>query len=75
VMNPDMSQSKCYMQVMVDGMLMRPLPGDTGLDLRMLPKPNEIHGMEVFAGPASIPVQYGGTGSNKWCGLIAIWTK
>jgi hypothetical protein len=73
--NPDGSQSKCYMQVMVDGILMRPLPGDAGLDLRMLPKPNEIHGVEVFAGPSMIPLQYGGTGSDKWCGLIAIWTK
>jgi hypothetical protein len=42
---------------------------------KTLPRPNEIHGIEVFAGPASIPPQYGGTGSNKWCGLIAVWTK
>jgi len=75
VMNPDLSQSKCYMQIMVDGMIIPPMPGDKGLDLRLLPKPNEIHGMEVFAGPASIPPQYGGMGSNKWCGLVAIWTK
>jgi hypothetical protein len=74
-MTPDFQVRKCYMQVMVDGILIPPLPGDMGLDLRTLPKPNEIHGMEVFAGPASIPVQYGGTGTDKWCGLVAIWTK
>jgi len=73
--NPDGSQSKCYMQVMVDGILRPPLPGDKGLDLRTLPKPNEIHGVEVFAGASTIPLQYGGTGANKWCGIIAIWTK
>ena len=33
------------------------------------------HGIEVFGGPSTIPLQYGGTGNNKWCGLIAIWTK
>jgi hypothetical protein len=29
----------------------------------------------VFAGPSSIPVQYNGAGTNKWCGLIAVWTR
>jgi hypothetical protein len=41
----------------------------------LLPKPEEIHGIEVFAGPASIPLQYSGIGKDKWCGLIAIWTR
>jgi translation elongation factor EF-4 len=66
---------------MVDGVL---LPEDVDVDgagkafatnLATLPRPEEIHGIEVFAGPASIPVQYGGAGSNKWCGLIAVWTR
>lgn len=76
IINPDLSQSKCYLAVMVDGMVIQPTPGMMGVDLRRLPKPNEIHGIEVFAGPASVPVQYGGLGGpNKWCGLVAIWTK
>jgi hypothetical protein len=73
--NPDMTVSKCYMTVMVDGLVMNGGPGQLTFDLRLLPKPEEIHGIEVFAGPASIPLQYGGSGSNKWCGLIAIWTR
>lgn len=44
-------------------------------DLSRLPPPDAIYGIEVFAGPASIPLQYGGSGNGKWCGLIAIWTK
>jgi carboxypeptidase family protein/TonB-dependent receptor-like protein len=75
VVNPDGSQSKCYVQVMVDGQIIQPTPNMAGVDLRTLPKPNEIHGVEVFAGPSTIPVQYAGTGKNKWCGMIAIWTK
>jgi hypothetical protein len=69
----------CWMRVMVDGML---IANDVGApdenqrtNLANLPRPEEIYGVEVFAGPASIPVQYGGIGQNKWCGLIAIWTR
>jgi hypothetical protein len=72
--NPDGSVTKCYLKVMVDGMVMNAFSGQA-FDLRLLPKPDEIHGIEVFAGPASIPLQYAGSGGNKWCGLIAIWTR
>ena len=61
----------CYMKIMIDGLLQQ----DAVPNLTKLPSPDEIHGIEVFAGPASIPLQYGGTGSGKWCGLIAIWTR
>ena len=40
-----------------------------------LPPPDQIHGIEVFAGPASIPPQYNGAANDKMCGLIAIWTR
>lgn len=75
------SDKPCYMRAMVDGVL---LPEDTSVDgsnknyatnLASLPPPDAIHGIEVFAGPASIPPQYGGSGTNKWCGLIAVWTR
>ena len=68
----------CFLQVMVDGAIMNRLMSQltgSGFDLRQLPPPEQIHGIEVFNGPASIPVQYGGLGSDKWCGLIAVWTK
>ena len=72
------SNTPCFLQVMVDGVLMNKRLGAldySGFDLRELPPPEQIHGIEVFNGPASIPVQYGGEGKDKWCGLIAVWTK
>lgn len=63
----------CFLRVMVDGNVLNP-QGDP-FDLRHLPAPKEIHGLEVFAGPANIPMQYNGAGSGKWCGMIAVWTK
>jgi formylmethanofuran dehydrogenase subunit C len=66
-----LSDTPCYMRVMVDGVVWP----DEKPNLNLLPRPSEIHGMEVWAGPSSIPPQYGGTGSGKWCGMIAIWTR
>jgi hypothetical protein len=65
----------CFLLVMVDGLMMNKVGTEAGFDLRQLPAPDEIHGIEVFAGPAAIPPQYGGAGTGKWCGLIAIWTR
>lgn len=61
----------CFMKVAVDGVVWQ----DDPPNLANLPSPDAIHGIEVFAGPASIPLQYGGTGKDKWCGLIAVWTR
>jgi hypothetical protein len=48
----------------------------------VLPSPSEVHGIEVFAGLATIPPQYNGIvadvqggARSPACGLIAIWTK
>jgi Carboxypeptidase regulatory-like domain/TonB-dependent Receptor Plug Domain len=72
---PDGSTKPCYLAVMVDGLIMSPAGNSEAFDLRLLPRPDEIHGVEIFAGPASIPVQYSGVGSGKWCGMIAVWTR
>lgn len=65
----------CYMSVSIDGVMMMPTPPDLAFDLSRLPAPSQIHGIEVFAGAASIPPQYNGAGGSKMCGLIAIWTR
>jgi hypothetical protein len=68
----------CPYNVMVDGVAMQSIVGPDGMphvDLKLLPDPKDVHGIEVFGGPAQIPLQYGGTGNGKWCGLIAIWTR
>jgi hypothetical protein len=72
-LTPDLEPAPCFMAVMVDGIIQNPQGG--GYDLRLLPRPKELHGIEVFAGGASIPLKYAGSGSDKWCGMIAVWTK
>jgi hypothetical protein len=69
------NQGPCYLAIAVDGQLLNDNPTHQAYDLRQLPAPDEVHGIEVFAGAATIPVQYGGTGNGKWCGMIAIWTR
>lgn len=72
------TRSKCDFRVMVDG-----IQKEASFNLGNLPAPGEIHGIEVFAGPARIPPQYnssimsGGTfgPGGALCGLIAVWTK
>jgi hypothetical protein len=68
-------ESKCYVAIMIDGLVMNATPNRSGFDLRQLPRPEDVHGIEVFAGASSIPLQYNSTGKNQWCGLIAIWTR
>jgi hypothetical protein len=69
------SLTPCYLSVILNGIPQRPKPGGAAFDLRDLPPPQDIYGIEVFAGGSSMPVQYSGTGDNKLCGLIAIWTR
>jgi outer membrane cobalamin receptor len=65
----------CFMTVMIDGVTMPGSPPDSAFDITHLPPPEDIHGIEVFAGGAMIPLQYGGAANDKMCGLIAIWTR
>lgn len=65
----------CYLTIMVDGTIKTATPGTDAYDLRDLPVPEAIYGVEVFAGAASMPLQYGGTGTGKMCGMIALWTR
>jgi hypothetical protein len=41
----------------------------------MMPPPSEIFGIEVFAGSARQPLEFGGEGEERYCGLISVWTK
>lgn len=57
------TRSGCSLQVLVDG-----LP----IDPENFPAPNEIGGIEVYSGPATVPLQY--KSKQAGCGLILIWT-
>jgi hypothetical protein len=72
----DFGGQPCFIPIMVDGVVLNRDPAHNSFNLSMLPRPEEVHGIEIFAGPASVPLQYGGLGGEgKWCGLIAIWTR
>ncbi len=75
----------CFMLVMIDGVIMSGDGDQFGnFDLMRLPPPDQIFGIEVFAGGTSMPLKYGGSSGGagtsvmsptKECGMIAIWTR
>lgn len=67
-----MNVQPCWMRMAIDGVLLPEVP----VNLRdRMPPVSEIHGIEVFAGPASIPSEYVGDQRNMFCGLIVVWTR
>jgi hypothetical protein len=62
----------CAVRVGVNGVLLT----ESEPDLRDLPPPSEVHGIEVFSGISSAPVQYGARFTDvPLCGLVMIWTR
>ncbi|MBM4188506.1 MAG: TonB-dependent receptor [Gemmatimonadetes bacterium] len=59
----------CQLRLALDGRL---LPAGTSLDFV---DPREVHGIEVYQGAGSIPVEYLGGQRDIGCGLIIIWTR
>ena len=59
----------CLMQVALDGVLL-----EWGFSVDELPV-NEVHGVEVYPGPASLPAEFGSMKHDGWCGLVMIWTR
>jgi hypothetical protein len=58
----------CAMQIVVDGVPMPPR-----FPLELLPTPREIAGFEIYAGAATVPVQF--SGLDRRCGMILVWTR
>ncbi len=58
----------CTMQIVLDRV---PLPQPFNLDL--LPSPKDLFGIEVYAGSATVPLEYSGV--NRGCGVILVWTR
>ena len=61
--------SACPMRIVIDGVMRPPL---TNIDDVI---PSDVHGVEVYYGPASLPMQLATFRTDKWCGLVAIWTR
>jgi hypothetical protein len=69
IKDPGFAMVQCVMRVAVDGTIMPPL---FSID-QLIPK--DVHGIEVFNGPARIPPEFSGLRTDNWCGLIAVWTR
>jgi hypothetical protein len=59
----------CFMRVAIDGQVK-----EWGYAIDEFPV-SEIHGIEVYQGPASLPVELGGLRKDAYCGLVMIWTR
>jgi hypothetical protein len=59
----------CWMRFGVDGVVR---PETDQIDLVSL---DDIHGVEVFSGSATIPREYALTGGDVGCGLVMIWIR
>lgn len=62
--------SRCAYEVFLDGMV-QPMP----YDLNNLPRPVDIAGIEIYAGAATIPLQYKRLSRGSMCGIILVWTR
>jgi hypothetical protein len=58
----------CPMAVFLDN-----VPLQTPFNLDLLPSPKDIGGIEVYAGPSTIPPAY--KGFDRSCGVILVWTR
>jgi len=38
-------------------------------------RPNDVKGIEVYLGPATIPAEFSSVQPDAPCGLVMIWTK
>jgi Carboxypeptidase regulatory-like domain/TonB-dependent Receptor Plug Domain len=65
----------CPMQIYVDGIGMSSHSGP--FDLNDLPSPKETMAIEVYSGPASVPLwlPLGPTNGKQQCGVVLIWTR
>ena len=71
---------QCYMQVYLDGVPMAQpssRPDIFPFDLRRLPSPKEIMGIEIYAGSATVPdwLPQGPQSAHSGCGVVLIWSK
>ena len=59
----------CAMRIVIDGVLMP--DGFSIDDIR----PADIYGLEIYSGPAAVPIQYSTVRRDAVCGLLMVWTK
>ena len=66
---PASNARRCVLRLALDGHLM---PADFSVnDVR----PEEVMGIEVYLGPATIPVEFSSVQQDAPCGIVMVWTK
>lgn len=64
-----LATAQCVMRIAVNGFLKEP-------DFAMNSiAPSDIHGIEIYPGPADVPSEFAGANADSFCGLIIIWTR
>jgi hypothetical protein len=66
------SGEDCPMQVLVNGLLMKPMTGEIGFDINSI-NTNDVIGLEFYT-VATTPIQFTGTNAGH-CGTVLVWTK
>jgi hypothetical protein len=64
-----MTAAPCMLRLVIDGMS---LPAGTSVDEI---KPEEVAGIEIYAGAASMPVELAHFQEDSWCGAVLVWTR
>jgi hypothetical protein len=59
----------CILRLVLDG---QTLPAGTSVDEV---QPEEVAGIEIYPGSASLPVELAHFQEDSWCGAVVIWTK
>jgi hypothetical protein len=66
---PSSNARRCVLRLAMDGHLM---PADFSVnDVR----PEEVMGIEIYLGAATIPVEFSSVQQDSPCGLVMLWTK
>ena len=64
-----MSAAPCMLRLIVDGMS---LPAGTSVDEI---KPEDVAGIEIYVGAATLPVELAHFQEDSWCGAVLVWTR
>ena len=69
ILDPKIDIAPCVMAIGVDGQIK-----EWGFSVDEIP-PNDIHGIEIYSGPATIPREFATLRPDGYCGLVMIWTR
>ena len=66
---PGNDLAPCILRVMMDGVSL-----GEGIDVSVF-QVRDLHAVEVYVGPASMPVEFAGMIKDSQCGVVMLWTR